>query len=85
MKNTSITGIALTLSTALLSGCASPEQYETTPVKVITAKGVVTCQLYTTQLVLWDRAINRPENMTVAEADEICRQEGQRRLDGLPG
>lgn len=62
-----------------LSGCSiDPQSYETTPVKLNTAKGVVTCQLYTKERVLWDRAIDRPESMSVREADNICRAEGER-------
>ena len=70
---------ALTLAT--LSACASPEVYETEPVKVDTPIGVVTCQLYTPDLVVWDRAIDRPENMSVSTADGICVNEGKRRSD----
>ncbi len=63
-----------------LAGCApDPRSFETTPVKLETSKGIVTCQLYTKERVLWDRAIDRPENMTVREADDICRAEGVRR------
>ena len=67
------------VSAIFLSGCSiDPQSYETTPVKLKTAKGVVTCQLYTKERVLWDRAIDRPDNMTVREADNICRAEGER-------
>ena len=62
-----------------LSACISPEAYESDPVEVDTPAGVVTCQLYTKDLVIWDRAIDRPENMTVEIADAICVNEGQRR------
>ncbi|TMV08542.1 hypothetical protein FGK63_05285 [Ruegeria sediminis] len=67
----------------LVSGCApTPESLETEPVQVQTSKGVVTCQLYTHSRVLWDRAIDRPNNMSVKEGDEVCRNEGRRRLGG---
>lgn len=68
----------------LLAGCIpTPEDLETTPVKVQTPKGVVTCQLYRHTQVTWDRAIDFPATkMTVPEADAYCRQEGQRRLKG---
>lgn len=59
-----------------LSACYSPDEYETDPVEVQTSKGIVTCQLYTTRIVIWDRSINRPNNMDVAEADEYCRRAG---------
>ncbi|MEO9821681.1 MAG: hypothetical protein ABJQ34_10620 [Paracoccaceae bacterium] len=62
-----------------VAGCAtSPAQYETTPVQLKTAKGVVTCQLYTKERVIWDRSIDRPHSMTVKEADDICLAEGLR-------
>ena len=62
-----------------LSACGSPQSYETDPVQVETPLGVVTCQLYTARLVVWDRAIDRPETMDVTTADAICVQEGKRR------
>ena len=61
----------------LLAGCiADPRSYETEPVEVQTEKGIVVCQLYTREHVLWDRAIDRPDNMSVREADDICRSAG---------
>lgn len=73
--------ITAVLSTAiLLSACApDPQSFETEPVDVETELGTVTCQLYTERRVLWDRAIDRPKNMSVREADNICRAEGLRR------
>lgn len=62
-----------------LAACVSdPRAYETEPVKVQTSKGTVTCQLYTKDLVRWDRSISRPSNMSVDEADAICQAEGAR-------
>ena len=65
-------------SAVLLQGCIDPKDYESEPVRVETPKGIVTCQLYTLNRVTWDRAIHRPENMTVAEADRVCVAEGTR-------
>ena len=65
--------------TVFLSGCISPEDYETAPVEVSTAQGIVTCQLYMHDRVIWDRAIHRPETMSVATADAVCVAEGKRR------
>ncbi|SLN71611.1 hypothetical protein [Ruegeria meonggei] len=82
MKSTTVK-LVLTLPVlAVLTACIpSPEDLETTPVKVQTPKGEVTCQLYRQDRVTWDRAINYPATkMTVPEADAYCRQEGQRRL-----
>ncbi len=74
--------IIVAAATVLVSGCSlDPKKYETTPVKVNTSKGVVTCQLYTKKRVLWDRAIDRPNNMGVEEADAVCRAEGERQKD----
>lgn len=62
----------------LLSACVDPVHYETAPVTLMTVQGEVICQLYTHERVLWDRAIDRPETMTVVDADNICRSEGER-------
>ena len=64
----------------LLAGCGSldPRDFESEPVKVETAKGAVTCQLYTKERVLWDRSIDRPSKMSVEEADAICLEAGRR-------
>lgn len=68
------------LGLSLLAGCVSPPYaYETKPVKIASAKGDVTCQFYTTDYVVWDRAIDLPASMTVAEADAICFEAGKRR------
>lgn len=73
------TSWGLLLAVGLLAGCsADPRSYETAPVQLETTKGIVTCQLYTRERVLWDRSINRPDNMSVEEADETCRAEGFR-------
>lgn len=61
----------------LTAGCTDPRDFETPPVTVQTAKGPVTCQLYTKKIVLWDRAIDRPDTMSVREADDICQAEGK--------
>jgi hypothetical protein len=67
------------LLAAGLSACSSPSAYETEPVEVDTPAGVVICQLYTRNLVVWDRAIDRPPSMSVTTADAICVNEGKRR------
>ena len=65
-----------------LTACVSRGNYESAPVEVSTEMGLVTCQLYTRDRVLWDRSIGRPEGMTVEVADNVCRAEGQRLLRG---
>ncbi|WP_037306789.1 hypothetical protein [Ruegeria halocynthiae] len=82
MKTSLVTKILMLPLVASLAACIpSPEDLETTPVKVQTPKGEVTCQLYRQDRVTWDRAINFPAaKMSVPEADAFCRQEGQRRL-----
>lgn len=69
-----------------LSGCIELESYETAPVSVSTPQGVVTCQLYTANRVLWDEAIRVPKGMSINTGDAICRAEGSRRKgrSGLP-
>ncbi|WP_170348736.1 MULTISPECIES: hypothetical protein [Ruegeria] len=82
MKTSFIPKILMLTVVASLAACIpSPEDLETDPVQVQTSKGVVTCQLYRPDRVIWDRAIDYPATkMSVAEADGYCRQEGQRRL-----
>ena len=75
-------GYILTTTVALLAlgGCSiNKADYVSEPVEVSTAKGVVTCQLYRDSQVVWDEAVAFPQNrMTLAEADQICKQEGER-------
>lgn len=81
--NITIGRTALILPIVALAACApSPEQFETPPVQVQTAKGVVTCQLYTREITAWDRAIDRPATMSVQEGDAVCKAEGERRKKG---
>lgn len=68
-----------TTSVLTLSGCIDIESYETAPVSVSTPQGVVTCQLYTANRVLWDEAIRVPTGMSIKTGDAICRAEGNRR------
>ncbi|MEP3334005.1 hypothetical protein [Sedimentitalea sp.] len=71
---------ALILSAVAVAGCVpSPASFESAPVQVQTAQGVVTCQLYTPERVYWDRAIDRPNSMSVQQGDAVCRAEGERR------
>lgn len=64
---------------AALAACSlDPKDYETTPVTVDTPQGQVVCQLYTKDIVRWDRSIDRPETMSVKTADAYCLQEGQK-------
>lgn len=64
---------------AALSACSlDPERYKSAPVTVDTPQGQVICQLYTKEIVEWDRAISRPQDMSVATADAYCLKEGQK-------
>lgn len=68
---------------ACLAGCTiDPKNYETAPVTVSSPQGPVVCQLYTPDLVTWDRAIDRPAGMSVQAADALCLEEGKRRKNG---
>ncbi len=63
----------------LATACTiSPKAYESAPVTVQTSKGAVVCQLYTKEIVEWDRAIQRPQSMSIEEADNICLEAGRR-------
>lgn len=66
---------ALVLAALLIAGC-TPQELETTPVPVETPKGKVICQLYTLEMVYWDRAVHVPAGMTPDEADRVCRAKG---------
>lgn len=84
VTNSGKSALVLLLGTALLAACA-PRDLETTPVKVETAKGTVTCQLYTHDMVYWDRAIHRPEGMSADQADGVCAAKGQELLEARKG
>ncbi|GGH17915.1 hypothetical protein SAMN05444007_11738 [Cribrihabitans marinus] len=74
------TATAITAA-GLLAACSpDPRNFETDPVRIDTPKGAVTCQLYTDQTVVWDRAIAAPAGMSIQEADKICVDEGYRRM-----
>lgn len=78
-KKITLIGVALTA----LSACAiTPEQFESAPVLAQSPAGPVTCQIYTHEQVTWDRSIGRPGSVSVAAADELCRQEGHRIMQG---
>ena len=64
---------------AIVTAC-SPIVYETDPVTLETDKGDVICQLYDNKAVILDRAIHMPHAMHIAEADALCRAEGERRM-----
>ena len=64
---------------ALVTAC-SPIVYETDPVTLETDKGDVICQLCDNNAVILDRAIHMPHAMHIAEADALCRAEGERRM-----
>jgi ABC-type uncharacterized transport system auxiliary subunit len=77
-----LTLITALTGTAILAGCTiDPQDHATTPVQVQTAQGIVTCQLYTKENVIWDEAISAPAGMSIQQADRICKAEGQRRKD----
>ena len=64
---------------AVVAACSiNPKDYESPPVTVKTPKGPVVCQLYTKEIVEWDRSIHRPASMSVDEADAVCLEEGRR-------
>jgi uncharacterized lipoprotein YbaY len=65
-------------ASVFLAGCLDKSSFETPPVSVKTPKGVVECQLYTHDKVLWDEAISAPQGMSISEADRICYEEGKR-------
>ncbi len=81
VKPTTATSMLGCAAFVVLAGCSiDPRNYETAPVQVETAQGVVTCQLYTRDTVIWDRATAVPAGMSIPQADEVCKAEGRRQL-----
>lgn len=77
-----LSALPMLLSLVLVTAACSPQSMETAPVHVETAKGTVVCQLYTTEVVYWDRSIARPDKMTTQEADAICIERGRKAKNG---
>lgn len=77
----------LTSPVALIGGLAvagcSMAEFETDPVEVVIPAVTVTCQLYSRDIVMLDRAIDSPPGMTIAQADVVCRAYGQRLLEAV--
>lgn len=77
---------------AMLSACSlDPKDYESKPVTIpvpeqyvpVTGKdATITCQLYTKEIVRWDRATVYPEGLTHEHADNACLNEGNRQRNG---
>jgi hypothetical protein len=42
----------------------------------------VTCQLYTPDSTIWDRAVFAPKGLSIPNANQICVNEGLRRMNG---
>ena len=76
--------VALACASAfVVTGCVGgidKASYATDPVQVQTEQGVVTCQLYRHDRVIWDEAIDFPKSMSLQQADAVCQDEGFRRL-----
>lgn len=70
--------IAMMIGTAVtLAGC-SKASMETEPVMVDTPMGVVTCQLYTPSLLLWDTVISLPPGLSYDSGVDICKDAGRK-------
>ena len=61
-----------------ITGCANKKEHETTPIRLKTPEGLVVCQLYALDLIMWDTSITRPKSMSKEMADKICIAEGAR-------
>ncbi len=64
-----------------VAACVPSGMFETEAVRVPTRQGIVTCQLYSTDITWWDHAISRPQSMSVQMADDICFETGRRVAD----
>ena len=40
-----------------ITGCANKKQHETTPILLKTPEGLVVCQLYALDLIMWDLSL----------------------------
>ena len=47
--------------------------------------GAIGCQDYDNRYVLWDRSVDRPAGMSVADADAVCRSKEQTAFETGPG
>ncbi len=43
--------------------------------------GAIGCQDYDQRYVLWDRSVDRPDGMSVADADAVCRSKEQTKFE----
>ena len=59
-------------------GCANKKEHGTIPIRLKTPEGLVVCQLYALDLIMWDTSITRPKSMSKETADKICVAEGAR-------
>ncbi|MDB3921166.1 hypothetical protein OAO92_02220 [Paracoccaceae bacterium] len=62
----------------IITGCVNKKEHETTPIRLNTPEGLVACQLYALDLIMWDTSITRPKSMSKETADKICIAEGAR-------
>ena len=46
------------------------------PIRLNTPEGLVVCQLYSLDLIMWDTSITRPKSISKETADKICIAEG---------
>lgn len=67
---------------AAVSGCVTKNDLTSQPVVVETALGPVVCQLYTLEQTLFDTSVQHPVGMSTEAANEICKKEGVRILNG---
>ena len=55
-----------------ITGCANKKEHETTPIRLNTPEGLVVCQLYSLDLIMWDTSITRPKSISKETTDTIC-------------
>ena len=62
----------------IITGCANKKEHETTPIRLSTPEGLVVCQLYSLDLIMWDTSITWPKSISKETADKIRIAEGAR-------
>ena len=55
----------------IITRCANKKEHEMTPIRLNTPEGLVVCQLYALDLVMWDTSITRPKSTSKETADKI--------------
>ena len=62
----------------IITDCTNKKEHETTPIRLNTPEGLLVCQLYALDFIMWDTSITRLKSMIKETANKICISEGAR-------